>query len=83
MDHNVKTPITRNEDGTLTACKYENLIEILNTDKTGPEYLNTTKILKEIMKQNLIFQNKCHLIYNNDSDEMEKAAQFPSAKYSL
>ena len=72
----------RNEDGTLTACKYENLTQkCVNTDKTGPEYLNTTKDSEGNYEAKPDFSGtKCHLIYNNDLDEMEKACSSQSAK---
>ena len=72
----------RDESGNINPCKYENLTQrCVNADKTGAEYLNTTKDSDGNYESKADFSGtKCHLIYNNDLDQMEKACNSQSTK---
>lgn len=70
----------RDENGTLFPCKYENLTQkCVNPNISDINYLNTTIDSEgNYAKKDGFPGKKCHLIYNNDLEQMEKACNSQS-----
>jgi hypothetical protein len=72
----------RNDDNTISSCKFENLTQrCVNPNVPNGDYLNTSiNSDGNYEEKSDLLGEKCHLIYNNDLEEMKKVCESQQTK---